>query len=140
MRGKTCASSHNNKPIPGFNEAPAECGGKLAVVGVPVGERQRASMRPPQNAGENIQNRIIIQCGSAGFNEAPAECGGKLGGLPVALVALRRFNEAPAECGGKRPCCRPTPPPTSSFNEAPAECGGKRAGHGVVSNRLHELQ
>ena len=52
MRGKTGSRSNATPCHVGFNEAPAECGGKpdmnlneiLAIV---------ASMRPPQNAGEN---------------------------------------------------------------------------------------
>ena len=37
-----------------------------------------ASMRPPQNAGENGSYQGIRASDDMRFNEAPAECGGKL--------------------------------------------------------------
>ena len=53
MRGKTRSPARRQSPAAGFNEAPAECGGKLEnpldADALPID----ASMRPPQNAGEN---------------------------------------------------------------------------------------
>ena len=45
----------------GFNEAPAECGGKLLECGITPSQAE-ASMRPPQNAGENsvTQNSATV--------------------------------------------------------------------------------
>ena len=63
--------------------------------------RNEASMRPPQNAGENACGHCGFLRRGPRFNEAPAECGGK---PEYAAWARRRascFNEAPAECGGK---------------------------------------
>ena len=49
-------SSQNTPQIPqeqgGFNEAPAERGGKLREA-LEAGRERVASMRPPQNAGES---------------------------------------------------------------------------------------
>ena len=54
MRGKTRERVHAPCTPNGFNEAPAECGGKLRVD--QHGSRgEPASMRPPQNAGENYR-------------------------------------------------------------------------------------
>ena len=61
----------------GFNEAPAECGGKRASSPERSSPASRASMRPPQNAGENTTPTCIRRDRRRGFNEAPAECGGK---------------------------------------------------------------
>ena len=36
-----------------------------------------ASMRPPQNAGENDGECYYADTDCVSFNEAPAECGGK---------------------------------------------------------------
>ena len=40
---------------PSFNEAPAECGGKHEQLMDAIAFTVFASMRPPQNAGENWQ-------------------------------------------------------------------------------------
>ena len=52
MRGKTAGWTADSASIAGFNEAPAECGGK------------------PRSA-------LHVETDPASFNEAPAECGGK---------------------------------------------------------------
>ena len=62
----------------GFNEAPADHGGK-------------------QNHGQEMQ------VPSPRFNEAPADHGGKHGSVGAAKRVLKNgFNEAPADHGGKR--------------------------------------
>ena len=61
----------------GFNEAPAERGGRLA-------------------------ERCLVREGVACFNEAPAERGGRQGPDPALPIAQQSFNEAPAERGGRR--------------------------------------
>ena len=38
-----------------------------------------ASMRPPQNAGEDYETAVLAVRGAACFNEAPAERGGRRG-------------------------------------------------------------
>ena len=53
MRGKTRTTPRNCGRKPCFNEAPAECGGKRRERGGRPRRVGRASMRPPQNAGEN---------------------------------------------------------------------------------------
>ena len=109
-----------------FNEAPAECGGKRCRSGRrPRG--RRASMRPPQNAGENGERLLQAPAQAHCFNEAPAECGGKPRRPICSALHWTRFNEAPAECGGKRRRSRTASARRRRFNEAPAECGGKRA-------------
>ena len=45
---------------PGFNEAPAERGGKPAASSS-KSTREEASMRPPLNAGENSSGRKAVQ-------------------------------------------------------------------------------
>ena len=74
--GKRSGSSTGAPTPPGFNEAPAERGGKRAAqaehAGVPP-----ASMRPPLNAGENGPRLHDAARGVPRFNEAPAERGGK---------------------------------------------------------------
>ena len=62
----------------GFNEAPAERGGKPASLIVHVLDLDLASMRPPLNAGENSREAVKGASTAPGFNEAPAERGGKL--------------------------------------------------------------
>ena len=53
MRGKTPTSKRAwSRRTRGFNEAPAECGGKREAH-VLRDDVEAASMRPPQNAGEN---------------------------------------------------------------------------------------
>ena len=65
---------------------------------------QLASMRPPQNAGEDVRHWGSSGSRSRCFNEAPAERGGR----PFVRAArdiliVRGFNEAPAERGGRQP-------------------------------------
>ena len=111
-----------------FNEAPAERGGKPRYrVGAP-GSSQKASMRPPLNAGENMPCKNAPRKRTRSFNEAPAERGGKPGRTVRHRQEIAQgFNEAPAERGGK-PVTVPSASGTlSSFNEAPAERGGKPA-------------
>ena len=55
MRGKTITGSAKAHPATSFNEAPAECGGKPEQPHERAGVRDVASMRPPQNAGENVR-------------------------------------------------------------------------------------
>ena len=63
MRGKTRSEKRLGMRATGFNEAPAECGGKHSA--------RRRDHRPVRR-----------------FNEAPAECGGKPEtSSPVSLVA-----------------------------------------------------
>ena len=61
----------------GFNEAPAERGGKRVGGRLDRGA-QVASMRPPLNAGENTAWSARGLARPTRFNEAPAERGGKL--------------------------------------------------------------
>ena len=60
-----------------FNEAPAERGGKCGGPGAGVKHQQQASMRPPQNAGESRLAAAAHWSRLSCFNEAPAERGGK---------------------------------------------------------------
>ena len=46
-----------------------------------------ASMRPPQNAGENRPSPLPPRRRDARFNEAPAECGGKPQGVQAVTEA-----------------------------------------------------
>ena len=110
----------------GFNEAPAERGGKR-LHGSAHHSRSRASMRPPLNAGENGQIREGIEAVGRRFNEAPAERGGKQAEHQGGQTRPESFNEAPAERGGKRGGRRRGAVPGRGFNEAPAERGGKPA-------------
>ena len=71
----------------------------LAVIG--HAELVAASMRPPQNAGENTRRLRTPPVEPRGFNEAPAECGGKPVWHDGREGDAACFNEAPAECGGK---------------------------------------
>ena len=58
MRGKTWRRRGEPGSGERFNEAPAECGGKLVGGGVRRCGVYAASMRPPQNAGENSFSQI----------------------------------------------------------------------------------
>ena len=82
-----------------------------------------ASMRPPQNAGENSRGGQFEREIPHGFNEAPAECGGK----QVAATAkrCRCFNEAPAECGGKPPPPEAVASATKVLQRGPRRMRGK---------------
>ena len=75
--GEDCANSLRSAPPPsGFNEAPAERGGRLEPLR-PGRAVVDASMRPPQNAGEDTARASRLGGGPDRFNEAPAERGGK---------------------------------------------------------------
>ena len=133
-----------------FNEAPAERGGRrldeLAIRGL----RMVASMRPPQNAGEDTDARHFAGACIPRFNEAPAERGGRRhyaerlarderdasmrppqnAGEDGAhgrrwAAEGRGFNEAPAERGGRQVQRQPAVFRAHRFNEAPAERGGR---------------
>ena len=51
--------------------------GKTVDITLAVAVYAAASMRPPQNAGENVASTTPFATRSMCFNEAPAECGGK---------------------------------------------------------------
>ena len=91
-----------------FNEAPAERGGKLSAIVGRILLSPPASMRPPLNAGENLDDQETGRETGTCFNEAPAERGGKQYRLPRRGKPGSGFNEAPAERGGKQPYCGPS--------------------------------
>ena len=76
----------------GFNEAPAERGGKHGVIAGTYAKMLEASMRPPLNAGENRDASSSSDAAPSGFNEAPAERGGKRDGPPPASVDDRELQ------------------------------------------------
>ena len=61
-----------------------------------------ASMRPPQNAGEDGVSGGLSDANWHRFNEAPAERGGRRPPMGAAWTFHTSFNEAPAERGGRR--------------------------------------
>ena len=90
-----------------------------------LGRRQRASMRPQRNAGENGTRNGSEGSSSKCFNEAPAKCRGKHCIAKETKCHTICFNEAPAKCRGKLAPRRDRRPPPRRFNEAPAKCRGK---------------
>ena len=77
MRGKTRpAGAPFPRPGGASMRPPQNAGENRAGIGL-VERQVDASMRPPQNAGENPKRRLTARMGRPSFNEAPAECGGK---------------------------------------------------------------
>ena len=76
--------------------------GKTSPESDALGVERGASMRPPQNAGENRGHPRRLGPPRRRFNEAPAECGGKqavFGGVNQALAASMR----PPQNAGENP-------------------------------------
>ena len=110
--GRACRAGRER---PGFNEAPAERGGKPGGR-VLRSSGHRASMRPPLNAGENIAPDVAS--------------------LYVAYASMR----PPLNAGENAARRRAGGPPSPSFNEAPAERGGKLANRSIEGGWLVWLQ
>ena len=99
-RGKPSSAKEGCNQTPCFNEAPAKCRGKLERR-IASNRSERASMRPPRNAGENLALGCVAATASPRFNEAPAKCRGKPTTTCSQPAWQFRFNEAPAKCRGK---------------------------------------
>ena len=109
----------------GFNETPAERGGRPAVARPTPSSSKLASMRPPQNAGEDKNLRITTRTLAARFNETPAERGGRRA-MQATLAARDVASMRPPQNAGEdRPTRNPAMRTTGGFNETPAERGGR---------------
>ena len=99
--------------------------GKTAVAALLVREDGNASMRPPQNAGEN-GFWVLTQRGGSTASMRPPQNAGENSldeDFPAAFeVASMR---PPQNAGENVPVAGEQPVRDLRFNEAPAECGGK---------------
>ena len=79
MRGKTTIVYSGDGPVATASMRPPQNAGENPILAASRSNAGGASMRPPQNAGENRTARASRRRPRCRFNEAPAECGGKPG-------------------------------------------------------------
>ena len=138
MRGKTRLGLRTRLAFARFNEAPAECGGK-PLPATPARHAGHASMRPPQNAGENGAEAPFDFTDEAASMRPPQNAGEnsvELDALPHQVVASMR----PPQNAGENPLSASQRSSTSVASMRPPQNAGENSASSARTTTRRTLQ